>query len=318
MDISSNSTTKKSSTLIFFGNERLSSGFSPTGAPTLQALIDNGYHIAAVIAHHEEARSRKKRPLEIEAVAHAHNIPVLLPERPADIIDDIRAFRADAAVLVAYGKIIPQSIIDVFPKGIINIHPSLLPQYRGPIPIEQAILDGVPETGVSIMQLVKAMDAGPVFAQEKIALTGKESKQELTEKLLALGGELLIQHLPVILEGNLTPTPQDESKATFCQLINKQDSILDFNLPAEQLERAIRAFAIWPQSRARLRINDADFDIIITAAQAVKRTIPEGIAVVDNNQLFIGTAKGALSVTTLKVPGKNEMPIAAFIRGYIR
>jgi methionyl-tRNA formyltransferase len=284
----------------------------------LQALIDDGYHIAAVIAHHEEARSRKKRPLEIEAVARAYNIPVLLPERPADLIDDIRAFHADAAVLVAYGKIIPQSVIDVFPKGIINIHPSLLPEYRGPIPIEQAILDGAPETGVSIMRLVKAMDAGPIFAQEKIILTGKESKQELTNELLALGGKLLIQNLAAILEGNLTPTSQDESKATFCQLISKQHSILDFNLPAVLLERTIRAFTTWPQSRAHIRINDIEFDIIITAAEVVERTIPEGIAVIDADQLFIGTAKNALSITALKVPGKNEMPVAAFIRGYVR
>ena len=318
MDNSLKSTVKKSSTLIFFGNERLSSGFSPTGAPTLQALIDAGYDIAAVVAHHEEARSRKKRPLEIEAVARAHGIPVLLPERPADIINDIKAFKADAAVLVAYGKIIPQRVIDIFPKGIINIHPSLLPRYRGPIPIEQAILDGTQVTGVSIMQLAKAMDAGPVYAQEEVRLTGHESKQALTERLLQIGSRLLIQNLPAILEEKLAPTPQDESLATFCQLISKQDSILDFGRPAEQLERAIRAFTTWPQSRAHITINDVAFELIVTAATVVERTIPKGVAVIDGDQLLIGTAKDALSVTLLKVPGKNEMNAAAFIRGYIR
>lgn len=318
MDTSSNLTTKKSSTLIFFGNERLSSGFSPQGAPTLQALIDNGYNIAAVVAHHEEARSRKKRPLEIEAVAKKHNIPLLLPERPADIIDELQSFGADAAILVAYGKIIPQQVIGLFPKGIINIHPSLLPQYRGPIPIEQAILDGATETGVSVMQLVKAMDAGPLFAQSKVSLTGKESKQELTEQLLVLGRELLIKNLPAILEGKLSPTPQDESLATFCQLINKKDSILDFSKPATQLERSIRAFATWPQSRAHITIDDINFDLIITSAEVVEREIPQGKTVIDGDQLLIGTTKDALSVKKLKVPGKNEMSAAAFIRGYIR
>ena len=213
---------KKSPSLVFFGNERLSSGFSPQGAPTLEALIAHGYDVKAVVAHNETARSRKARPLEIEEVAQRHGIPVLLPKKLADIREQLEAYQADIGVLVAFGKIIPQSIIDIFPHGILNIHPSLLPRYRGSIPIEQAILDGASETGVSVMGLVKEMDAGPLFAQTTVPLTGTETKQELTQKLLTIGGSMIIDVLPRVVQGSLRPQPQDESQATYTQLIQKK------------------------------------------------------------------------------------------------
>ncbi|PLS81981.1 methionyl-tRNA formyltransferase, partial [Candidatus Saccharibacteria bacterium] len=187
----------KSKRLVFFGNERLSSGFTPAREDSaLQALIANGYDIAAVIAHHGGGTSRSKRELEIESIAKEYEIPVLLPNKPTDIEDELRSFNADAAVLIAYGRIIPERIINLFPRGIINIHPSLLPMYRGPIPIEQAILDGAPKTGVSVMALTKEMDAGPVYVQAEVLLSGDETKFELTRRLFAQGSSLLIQHLP--------------------------------------------------------------------------------------------------------------------------
>jgi methionyl-tRNA formyltransferase len=154
--------TNTSKTILFFGNERLVSGLSSTDAPILSGLIEQGYNVAAVISHHSESRSRKNRPLEVAAIAEAHGIPVLTPDRPADIYDELAFFHADAAVLSAYGRIVPQKIIDLFPLGIINIHPSLLPKYRGPTPIESAVVNGDKETGVSIMSLSAEMDAGPV------------------------------------------------------------------------------------------------------------------------------------------------------------
>src|SRR6266702_4213129 len=265
----------KSKSLIFFGNERLSSGFVPEGAPTLQALIDNGYKVKAVIANFEVGRSRKARQLEIEVVAKAHNIPVHLPDRPKDIIDQLISYHADAAVLVAYGRIIPQSIIDIFPRGILNIHPSLLPTYRGSTPIEQAILDGDSETGVSIMGLVKDMDAGPIYAQQHIVLNGGETKQELTQKLLSIGSRMIIGILPNVLNGTAQPRPQDESQATFTTLFTKADGQLDLSKPAERCEREVRAYATWPKSRlthnghhlivtkARVAQNEHDGDFVL-------------------------------------------------------
>src|SRR6266404_3328435 len=157
--------------LVFFGNERLATGVS-TDVPTLRALIKAGYEVAAVVSSHTDGVSRNKRGLEIVEVAHAYHIPVLLPEKLEDISQRLIKIDAPAGILVAFGQIIPQPIIDIFPKGIINIHPSLLPKYRGPTPVETVILDGVSQTGVSLMGLSAGMDAGPVYLQAALALDG--------------------------------------------------------------------------------------------------------------------------------------------------
>lgn len=296
----------KSNSLIFFGNERLSSGFVPQGAPTLQALIDNDYDVKAIVAHHEDARSRKSRTLEIEEVAKIHNIPVLLPDKPKEIIDQLASLHADAGVLVAYGRIIPQSVIDLFPYGILNIHPSLLPRYRGSTPIEQAILDGVTETGVSIMSLVKEMDAGPIFAQERIALNGDETKQKLTQHLLALGSRLIVDVLPGVLSGTARPQPQSESKATFTSLFTKADGNMDLSKPAEQLEREVRAYAVWPKSRLDLH----GHHIVVT-----KVHVAQGETA---GKLVVRCNPGYLEILELTAPSGKHMTGGDFKRGYLR
>lgn len=302
---------KMSKTIVFFGNERLATGVQ-TNAPTLQALINAGYNVAAVVSNFEPGQSRKARTLEIEAVAKKHNIPVLLPVKPADIIKELKGLDAEAGVLVAYGKIVPQSIIDVFPKGIINIHPSLLPLHRGPTPIESVILDGSKRTGVSVMALAKEMDAGPVYAQSEVELAGSESKQELVDRLLEIGGSMLIEVLPEILEGSVVALPQDDSRATYDSLISKQNGILDFSKPAVQLEREIRAFIEWPKSRTTI----GDKEVVITAAHAIDQANKPGVAVVEAKQLMIGTADGSLVIDKLKPAGKAEMSAQAFLAGY--
>lgn len=296
----------KSKRLIFFGNERLSSGFVPEGAPTLEALIGAGYDVKAVVANYEAGTSRKARELEIEAVAKRHDIPVLLPDRPKDIIDELKAFEAEIGVLVAYGRIIPQSIIDIFPKGILNIHPSLLPHYRGSIPIEQAILDGVAQTGVSVMGLVKEMDAGPIYAQQTVALTGNETKQDLTQKLLMIGGKLILDVLPSALDGTAQPKTQDESQATFTSLINKSDGHIDLSKPADQLEREVRAYAVWPKSRLELY----GHQVVVTKACVAQSS--------DDGALVIAAQPGYLEIQELIAPSGKKMTGADFIRGYAK
>jgi methionyl-tRNA formyltransferase len=311
----------KSSNLIFFGNERLSTGFSPSGAPTLCALINAGYKISAVVAHNEASASRNSRALEIEEVAREQNIPVLLPKSPRDIADQLINLRPDIGVLVAYGKIIPQSIIDLFPRGIINLHPSLLPAYRGPTPIEQAILDGAPKTGVSIMQLVKAMDAGQVYAQAELPIKAYEAKHELTERLLLRGSQLMLETLEKIMSGSLVPTPQNEALATYTSLIKKEDGLINWHAPAVELERQIRAFAVWPQSRAKIYGHQlAPLDVIITSAHLPEDSsihlLPGQIDYSDG-RLLAGTQTTPLQIAGLKVPGKKEMAAQSFANGYL-
>jgi len=288
--------------LVFFGNERLATGVSTT-APTLTALIEAGHDVCAVVSNYERGTSRSARELEIEAVAKKHGIPVLLPAKPSEILDELQAYGAEAAVLVAYGRIVPQSVIDVFPKGIINIHPSLLPLHRGPTPIESVILNGETKTGVSIMSLQKEMDAGPVYGQSEVGLTGQETKQELADHLLEIGGKMVVALLPGILDGSVVAKPQDDVAATYDKLIEKTQGVMDWHKPAAQLEREIRAYAIWPKSSTTL----AALDVIITDAHVSKDK---------DGPLAMQTAKDFLVTDKLKPAGKNEMTAADFIRGY--
>lgn len=300
-----------SNSIIFFGNERLATGVH-TDVLTLKSLIKAGYNVAAVVSNYEPAQSRSARRLEIKAVAEQHNIPVLLPAKPIEIIDQLRSYDATIGILVAYGKIVPQQIIDIFPKGIVNIHPSLLPQDRGPTPIEHAILKGMQTTGVSIMQLIQKMDAGPVYAQRKMHLTGSESKQALADTLLRLGSALLLDCLPQIISGTLAPAPQDESQATYTTLLAKDAGIIDWRKPAHLIEREIRAFSEWPKSRTTL----AGKEVVIMAAHTVDEAGKPGQVNVQQKELIICTGEKALAIDRLKPAGKNKMTGTEFIRGY--
>jgi methionyl-tRNA formyltransferase len=297
--------TNSSNPLLFFGNERLVSGLKTTNAPVLTALIEQGYPIAAVISHHSDGKSRNNRELEVAQIAAKHDIPVLLPNKPGEIRDQLIAFGAEAAILAAYGRIIPQSIIDIFPKGIINIHPSLLPNYRGPTPIESAISNGDTQTGVSIMQLSAGMDEGPVYAQTIVPLSGTETKFELYETLSSSSVELLLGILPSILDGSLQPTPQDDSKATYCQLLDKRDGQLDPTIvTATEAERRVRAHLGFPKTKATI----LGHAIIITKAH---------ITTEPKTPLDIVCRDGAfLSIDELVAPSGRHMSGEAFLRGY--
>lgn len=304
--------TPTSKTVLFFGNERLATGVT-TSAPTLRALVAAGYSVpAVVVAQQATGSSRKSRELEIEAVAREHNIPVISRDNLNEAREQLASYNAEAAVLIAYGKIVPQHVIDIFPKGIINLHPSLLPQHRGPTPLESVILEGAAETGVSIMQLSAAMDAGPVYAQQTVPLSGQEDKQVLADQLAALGSQLIIENLPAILDGSLTASPQDNSQATYDNKIDKTDGQLDFTKPAMQLEREVRAFYGWPRSRATI----GGTPVIITKAQASEGSGQPGSLYTENKNLGIYCAEGLLLIESLIPAGKKEMPVAAFLAGY--
>lgn len=300
-----------SNKIVFFGNERLATGVSTT-VPILQSLIAAGYDVRAVVSQFELGKSRKPRELEIAVVAAQHNIPVLLPNKLSDIADELRAMDAVAGVLVAYGKIVPQSIIDIFPHGIINIHPSALPLHRGPTPLESVILSGETSTAVSLMSLGAKMDAGPIYAQTPVALTGTETKQQLADQLLAVGNNMLLEHLPAILSDALTPAEQDDSLATYDKLITREDAVIDWQQPAVQIERQIRAFAYWPKSRTTI----GDREVVITAAHVIPGTGTPGVMWLQEKQIGMHTGDGILVIDQLVPAGKNPMSGSDFLLGY--
>ncbi len=298
---------KKQSKLVFFGNERLVSGLKHSNTPVLKGLIERGYDIVAVIASHSDGTSRNARALEVARVAREHNIPVLTPDKPVDIINELVAYKADAAILSAYGRILPQRIIDVFgPLGIINIHPSLLPRHRGPTPIEATILEGDNVAGVSIMQLTAGMDTGPIYAQASFNIRHDIPKFELYEELSNMGATLLFDVLPDILSGALQPKPQQNVGVSVTTRLLKTYGVLDPTTDtAEVLERKIRAYQGYP--KPHLTVHDKD--VIITSSKVVEN-FPD-------NALLIPCAENTwLEVTSLVAPSGREMSAQDFLRGY--
>ena len=292
--------TKISETIVFFGTEDFS-------LATLEQLIDAGYSIAAVVTKPDAPRGRghKLTPPSVKVLAQQHNIPVLQPQKLKEIAEDLRALGPATGVLVSYGKIIPQSIIDLFTPGIINVHPSLLPKYRGPSPIESAIENGDRETGVSIMQLSAAMDAGPVYTQIHHPLTGTETQPELYATLAQKGAETLLKTLPAIIRGELQPTPQNDAQATYCQLLSKEDAWLNpSNLTAQQAERKIRAHLAWPKSK----LHFGDHTIIITKAH-VASTQKTPLDIMCQDGVF-------LCIDEVIAPSGRRMHAEDFLRGY--
>ena len=288
--------------LVFFGTELFS-------VPSLQALIDAGYDIAAVITKPDTVRGRGKKTFvhPVKQIGLDHNIPVLQPQRLVDIEAELRSFHATAAVLVSYGKIIPKRVLDVFePIGIINIHPSRLPQFRGPSPIEATIVSGQHDTAVSIMKLDAGMDTGPVYIQREVALTGNESKPDLVTQLSSIGAETLITALPDILSGNLVAKPQENTDVSVTSLISKHDGVLDPTTDdAPLLERKIRAYQGYPKPHLTILNND----VIVTSAKVVPISLP--------NTLTVACAhKTWLEITSLIAPSGRTMLAEDFLRGY--
>lgn len=289
-----------STKIIFFGTEDFS-------LAALTGLIEADYPIAAVITKPDSKRGRGQKitPPTVKILATQHNIPVWQPEKLKDIADDIKALAPVTGILVSFGKIIPQSIIDLFTPGIINVHPSLLPKYRGPSPIESAILNGDSITGVSIMQLSSAMDAGPVYTAKSHTLKGTETRPELYQTLATIGTDLLLETLPHIFSGTVRPIPQRDQEATYCQLLQKQDGELTpGELSAQQAERQVRAYLNYPKTRFTL----FNKPIIITKAHvSAEQTSP----------LDIRCQDGAfLSIDQLIAPSGRVMSGEAFLRGY--
>ena len=285
--------------IIFFGTEEHSLG-------TLKALVEHGTEIAAVITKPDAPRGRGHKLTQppVKEFATAHNIPVWQPNKLIEIIDDIRQLQPVAGVLVAYGKIIPQRVIDLFNPGIINLHPSLLPKWRGPSPIEAAIANQDAETGISIMQLEAGMDSGPVYIQKTVPLSGNESKLDLYNSLFSLGNQTLINSLPDILSGRLVPTPQDDQQATYCSLLSKEMSQLNpETMTSAEANAHVRAHLGFP--RSRLQLNDND--LIITQAH---------VSPLAEHDLSIKFKDGQfLTVDELIAPSGKTMAAKAYLNG---
>ena len=266
--------TRPAHPFIYFGTPAVA-------RDTLALLIERGFIPSLVVTAPDAPRGRglALAPSPTKVLALEQNIPVITPEKlDADTVTALRALECDYAVVVAYGKIFPEALINAFPKGVLNVHYSLLPKYRGATPLEAALLAGDTETGVTIQQMAKELDAGDIIAQEATPIAPEETARELRPRLIALGARLLADTLPAFEQGVVTPTPQDAARATRAGKLKKEDGLLDLGAPARENWNKYRAYAdtigtYFFEDSKRMKITKASFK---NGQFIIERVIPEG------------------------------------------
>ena len=300
--------------VIFFGNEQVAHGVKEVITPTLEGLIEAGYEVVAVFTSPDyKGRGGKMVAPQVKTVAIRHGIAVFQPTSTKELmglVEEVfeRLDEKPIGVLESYGYMIPGRILEMFePWGIVNIHPSLLPKYRGATPVEAAILNGDGETGVSLMKLARKMDAGPVYAKKVLELAGNETKEELYRKLAVAGARLLVENLPSIVAGELEAMEQDEARATYCQKLDKTMSRLDVTeMSAEECYSQVRAFSGFPKSKLEI----GGKSCVITEVSVAESA---------STEIDVKCADGRYLVIKRLVPeGGKEMAAGDFVNGYLR
>ncbi|MBT4857361.1 methionyl-tRNA formyltransferase [Candidatus Uhrbacteria bacterium] len=290
--------------IAFFGTPEFS-------VPFLTALDnDEDLIVSTVICQPDKPVGRKKvlTAPATKQYALEHNIKVL---QPASLKKDPIELDADLFIVVAYGKIIPQNILDIPKHGTVNVHPSLLPKYRGPSPMQAAIANLDRETGVSIMLLDAKMDHGPLLAQETIKLDGTETYPDLQHKVHALAPGLLVDTVKAHTSGSITPKEQDHDAATICKLLSRDDGKVDWNDSAEVIDAKRRAYTPWPG--VSMTWDEKTFKIHNTSISDKK--LPVGGHLTEENRLFFGTSTTALEILEIQPEGKQRMKTEDFLRG---
>jgi methionyl-tRNA formyltransferase len=237
------------------------------------------------------------------------------------------ALAPDLFILAAYGKIIPQTLLALPRAGSLNVHPSRLPYWRGPAPIQYAILNGDPVTGVTIMVMDEKIDHGPILAQSSVVITADDTSETLEKKLSVKGARLLLETLPAWLNGNITPTPQNHAEATYTRLLTKESGAIDWSTTAVDIDRRVRAFIPWPGSytfwlKTRTKVRKVQRITIVRARPTERIESPRGknqelgIVFSKDKRLFIATGDGALEILELQIEGKRIMSGREFLNGH--
>jgi methionyl-tRNA formyltransferase len=287
--------------------------------PVLRMLIEENYDIQAVVTQPDRPKGRKRTltPPPVKEEALKHSLPVLQPEkiRMDEEWQKVASLAPDLIVTAAFGQILPKGLLDVPPLGCVNVHASLLPKYRGGAPIHKAVIDGEKETGITIMYMVEALDAGDILSQSSIPISEDDSTGSLFERLSELGASLLKDTLPAIEQGTVTARPQDEKLVTYAPNITKEMEQIDWNKDAGAVFNLVRGLHPWPVAYtmvggARLKVwwaekADGDYDGEPGTIAAIDET---GITVV------AGDRKG-VKLTDLQPAGKKRMDAATFFRG---
>ena len=290
--------------------------------PSLEALIKSSYQVVAVCTQPDRKSGRGQRVAlsPIKQLALSHGLHVVQPDSLKDTstVDRLASFAPELIVVAAFGHILPLEILALPKFGCLNVHPSLLPRYRGPSPIATAILRGDEVTGVTIMLLDVGLDSGPILSQSRLSVSADDTCGSLTVKLAQVGAELLMEALPLWLKGQLKPQPQEESQSSYTKVIAKGDGELDWRLSALELWRRVRAFDPWPGcyiwwrgKRLRLsKVLPLEGGKAGEAGKVIALTQPAPAAV------GVETVDGVLGLLRVQLEGKREMSAEEFIRGH--
>ena len=292
-------------------------GTPDIAATCLKQIIADGFDVVGVYTQPDRPKGRGMKMVfpPVKDVAIENEIPVFQPENFKDdaVVEQLRQLQPDVVAVVAYGRILPQRVLDIVPGGFINIHASVLPQYRGSAPYQWAVLDGLKETGVSAQFMVHAMDAGDVVGVAKTSIGENETAGELLDRLAVLGAKLLSETLTKYESKTLVPVPQDESKATFAPMLDKSMCPIDWNATAQQVHNKVRGLHPWPV--ATMELQGQKFKVHATKIVEGKGN-PGQILGLTKTGLKIACAEGAVEVTSLQAEGGKRMAAPDYFRGH--
>ena len=285
---------------------------------TLKSIIEAGHELIGVVTQPDKVRGRgsKVSYSPVKEAALEYNLKVYQPVKVRDeefiqMVDDMQP---EVIVVAAFGQILPKRLLDIPPYGCINVHASLLPKYRGAAPIQAAILNGEEETGITIMHMDVKLDTGDMILQESIPISKDDTGGSLHDKLALLGGELLVKALDKLKDGSAKRIPQDDSKATYVKMMDKEMGRIDFNQPATVIERMIRGLNPWPSAFTKYEGKNMKLwraEVVESSSDAKPGEVIEA----DKESFIVMTAKDALVIKEVQLECKKRMPCAAFLRG---
>lgn len=304
--------------LIFFGTQEWA------GQLLEQVVQDGFFRVVAVVTQPDRpsGRARKPTPSPVKQMALKHGLTVLQPETLADdtILDQLRSLDPRVALVVAFGRLLPKRLLDLVPLGFVNVHPSLLPRWRGPSPVQTALAAGDRVSGVTIMKLDSQMDHGPILAQQRLEIAPLETAESFMRRVADTSESLLLDTLKGYIEGRIVPIEQDHSQATFCKMLEREDGRIDWRDTAEAIERKIRAYQPWPGTWTVVEDEGRALRLKIIEALLSKdhSETPSAHLFAHGQRLFVLTGSGVLEITVLQPEGKPPMPAQAFLSGYGR
>jgi methionyl-tRNA formyltransferase len=297
--------------IVFMGTPEIA-------ALTLLTLIEGPDPVVGVVTQPDRpiGRGQQTAPSPVRRMAETRGIPVITPTKIRDpsFLDMLRSWNPQIIVVVAFGRILPKPVLNLSPRGCLNVHYSLLPKYRGAAPVTWTIINGEEKGGVTTMQMVEQLDAGPIYLQEEIKVVDHETTASLQAKLAPIGAKLLLKTLDGLKSNSLQPHDQDETRVTFAPMIRKEDGVIDWTEPALTIERRVRAFTPWPSAYTHLngkllKVHRA------SPIQTNRSGKPGEIVRADSGGFWIATGNGTLSLEEVQLENKKRLVGVEFIKG---